>query len=240
MKRYYDSYWSADGFNPSGRSKNFLTELFRAYIPEHAVCLEVGCGDGATAGPWLQGHGRAYVGVDISEPAVRRAKSHDLNVALVNDAASLPFADESFDVVLLIEVLEHLFLPNEAVKEAHRVLKRGGILLATVPNVAYWRRRADLALLGRWNPLGDHLSVEKPWRDPHIRFFTPASLGRMIGEADFLIRRLAGHQGSVVRDIPWVGRRLWKGRASRLYRALETRFPALFGQRLHVIARKGS
>ena len=48
-----------------------------------------------------------------------------------------------FTVVVCFEVLEHLFAPHLAVAEMHRVLEPGGVLIATVPNVAYWRRRLD-------------------------------------------------------------------------------------------------
>ena len=59
--------------------------------------------------------------------------------------------------------------------EAARVLRSGGVLIASVPNVAFWRRRLDL-VCGRWNPEGDDLSVAEPWRDPHLRFLTTAAL----------------------------------------------------------------
>lgn len=52
---------------------------------------------------------------------------------VVADAHELPFSNESFDVVVAIEVLEHLHSPNAAVREAHRVLRVGGTVFASVP-----------------------------------------------------------------------------------------------------------
>jgi hypothetical protein len=104
--------------------------------------------------------------------------------------------------------------------------------------VAYWRRRIDLALLGRWNPLGDNLAVEQPWRDPHVRFFNPGSLRRMLTSVGFHPVIVGGHGGSLVRDVPWIGRKLWRGKSSRLYRTAERAAPSLLAYRLHAVAFK--
>jgi methionine biosynthesis protein MetW len=237
-RRYYDSYWSDNGFNPAGGD---LTPPLRALMESHVRpgdrCLDVGCGDGQTAGPWLRARGCEYLGVDVAETAVRQARAHGLDARLVDDASELPFDDGSFDVALSIEVFEHLFAPHLVAAEVRRVLRPGGMLLVTVPNVAYWRRRLDLAVLGRWNPVGDDLSVEQPWRDPHIRFFNPRSLRHMLRSVGFETVRVEGHVGALTRDLP-VARRLWSGRPSSLYRAAERRLPALLGLRVCAIAFK--
>ena len=66
-------------------------------------------------------------------------------------------------------------------------------MIVTVPNVAHWRNRLDLALLGRWNPRGDHLSAEQPWRDPHVRFFSLSSLSRVVETSGFEVLERGGH-----------------------------------------------
>jgi SAM-dependent methyltransferase len=185
----------------------------------------------------LRERGCRYVGVDVAETAIRQAQVSGLDAQLIKDASELPFEDESFDVALMVEVLEHLFAPHSAVAEIHRVLRPGGVLLVTVPNVAYWRRRVDLALLGRWNPFGDDRSVEEPWRDPHIRFFNPGSMGRMLCQAGFVKVGVEGHGGAVLRDLPVV-RRFWKGRPSAAYQAAEAWLPSLLGLRVGAFAVK--
>jgi methionine biosynthesis protein MetW len=235
---YYEEYWSENGYRPLGAPTPCLRRLVETHIPAGARVLDLGCGDGGTAGRVLLERGCAYTGVDISENAVRHARERGLDARLVDDAASLPFEADSFDAVLAIEVLEHLFLPYLAVVEARRVLTPRGVLVLSVPNVAYWRRRLDLALLGRWNPFGDDLSVEQPWRDPHIRFFNPASMRRLLRLAGFQQVRVNGHGGALLRDIP-VARRLAREEASRLFRAVERRVPALLAARVEGIAVKG-
>ncbi|HEX6677367.1 MAG TPA: class I SAM-dependent methyltransferase, partial [Actinomycetes bacterium] len=228
---YYESYWSEEGYLPHGAPTWHLRRLLRAHVAEGAKVLDLGCGDGGTAGDAVRARGCAYLGVDVSENAVRRARGRGFDARRIDDAGSLPFEGDSFDAVLAIEVLEHLFLPHLAAAEVHRVLKPGGVFILSVPNVAYWRRRLDLAAFGRWNPFGDDLSVEQPWRDPHIRFFNPASMKRLLTLVGFGDVQVNGHGGALLRDIP-VARRLCRGEEpSRLFRAAERRAPALLAAR---------
>lgn len=235
---YYDRYWSTDGYHPTGRTSPTLARLFEQWVPRGAQCLDVGCGDGRTSGLWMLAHGCSYVGVDISERAVEEAREIGLQAQLIGDAASLPFPDGAYDVVVGVEFLEHLFLPLKALTEMARVLRPGGVLIVTVPNVAYWRRRLDLALLGRWHPMGDDRSVSEPWRDPHIRFFNPGSMRRMVTAAGLTPIVVGGHGGAMLRDVPWLGKRLHGTEASRPYRWLERAIPSLLAARVHAVARR--
>lgn len=173
----------------------------------------------------------------MSAQAVEEARVLGLQAGRIDDAGRLPFDDGSFDVVVCIEVLEHLFAPLDAVREMARVLRPGGLLIVTVPNVAYWRRRVDMVLLGRWNPVGDDRPVSEPWRDPHIRFFNPGSMRRMIAVPGLSPVVVGAHAGGVLRDVPWLSQRLRHGEASGPYRWLESVLPSLFGATLHAVAR---
>jgi ubiquinone/menaquinone biosynthesis C-methylase UbiE len=183
-EQYYERYWTSAGYNPTGGVSPSLAKLYARYVPNGADCLDVGCGDGGTSGIWLTEHGARYVGVDVSSKAIDLARDRGLDARLIEDAADLPFSTASFDVVTCIEVFEHLFDPVSAAKEIRRVVKPGGILLASVPNAAHWRDRLDM-LIGQWTPRGDDLGRSEPWRSPHIRFFTRASLRQMLVEGGF-------------------------------------------------------
>jgi 2-polyprenyl-6-hydroxyphenyl methylase/3-demethylubiquinone-9 3-methyltransferase len=178
-----------------------------------------------------------YVGVDLSFEGLRQAHAAGLRTVRISDASVLPFGPGIFDAAVSIEVLEHLFEPLAAAVEVFRVLKPGGVFVVGVPNVAYWRRRLELGLLGRWNPFGDALSAQQPWRDPHIRFFTVRALREMLRRAGFRSVSVRGSYGAFLGDLP--GLRRWsRGRTSRLYSEAEQIYPALFGQRLTAVARK--
>ena len=234
VKSYYDAYWSEHGFCPANPLVEPVRGILDGRVTPSTDCLDVGCGDGRTT-QWLAQRARSYVGVDVSESAVRAARLRGMDARLVADAAVLPFADQSFDAVLCIEVLEHLFDPEAAAAEIRRVLRPGGTLVATVPNCAFWRRRVDL-LMGRWNPFGDLDSVAKPWRDPHIRFFTQDALHRMLLAAGYSTAVVSGHAGGFVHSLPGLPAARRASETSVLYRSAERWRPSLLGLRLHALA----
>lgn len=96
--------------------------------------LDVGCGTGATSAELAK---RAHtVACDFSGDALRYARERGLDVARA-DATVLPFPDQSFQLVVALDVVEHLDDDAAALREFMRVLKPGGHLLLTVP--AYQR-----------------------------------------------------------------------------------------------------
>ncbi len=101
--------------------------------------LDLGCNTGIILMPLLE-KGIDVVGVDINSGDVAQAKKNLKNRGLdpkkVQAAAGqdLPFADETFDLVLLVDVLEHASESTAVTSEVYRVLKPGGLAVATVPN----------------------------------------------------------------------------------------------------------
>ncbi len=108
--------------------------------------LDIGCGDGtaaATAAPLLAGH--RLVGLDWSQDALRRAHAR-LPYAIRGELTDggLPFADAAADADPFSEVIEHLVDPDGALDEIRRVLRPGGYLMLSTPNLAAWYNRALL------------------------------------------------------------------------------------------------
>lgn len=233
---YYERYWTSE-WRPVNEVGTFLDRVAAAAFARAKSCIDVGCGDGLTASRWNRDD-LDLVGVDVSEAAVAAARSRGIDALVVADAGFLPFEGDTFDVALCLEVFEHLFAPADVAAEILRVLRPGGVLITTVPNAAYWRRRADLAALGRWNPLGDPRSVAEPWRDPHIRFFTVRSFNGMLRSAGYELVVTGAHGGGIFRDVPGARRLRKRDEASKIYRTAERAFPALLGARLHSIAVK--
>jgi SAM-dependent methyltransferase len=96
-----------------------------------AKILDVGCGTGAML-PYLSRYGDVQ-GADADEEAVRFCRLRfSGNITRLTDP-SLPFVDESFDVVTMFDVLEHINEDVRALGEVHRILRPGGIFVATVP-----------------------------------------------------------------------------------------------------------
>lgn len=240
IANYYERYWSPEGWQSESHDARFPERLkdiiARRVTPESSV-LDAGCGDGGKYGTWLAGICGEYQGVDIAETAVAIARERGLSASRISNMSELPFADDRFDVCVCIEVLEHLVFPLEGASELRRVLRPGGTLIVSVPNTVYWRRRIDLALLGRWHPLGNPDGARRPWDDAHLRFFTRKTLERMLTEAGFETTVL-GIGGSLFGDLPWIARRFGTETLSKPFTILETAMPSLFGANLAAVARK--
>jgi SAM-dependent methyltransferase len=91
--------------------------------------LDVGCGD-MPYRTFLK-NAQEYTGIDIPQATAFRMLGGDAIIAF--DGVSIPFTDALFDTVLCTEVIEHAVEPEMLISEIFRVLKPGGVLLATVP-----------------------------------------------------------------------------------------------------------
>ena len=99
------------------------------HFPRDARLLDVGCG-----GAWIGDHFDDYTGIDVSPEAVEAARSRGRQVLLVDGDEPLPFDEESFDGVVLKDVLEHVANPVTLVREVRRVLRPGGRVFASSPD----------------------------------------------------------------------------------------------------------
>jgi SAM-dependent methyltransferase len=93
--------------------------------------LEIGCGNGAE-GVMFARHGAHYTGVDLTREALDASRRHFAIERLpgkfqLENAESLGFPDNSFDIVYSFGVLHHTPVPQRAVAEVHRVLRPGGV-----------------------------------------------------------------------------------------------------------------
>ncbi|HLE45048.1 MAG TPA: class I SAM-dependent methyltransferase, partial [Methylomirabilota bacterium] len=139
---------ASDAFFEQTRRYPDIAEVVARLRPRRL--LDVGCGSGYLAKLLKERvSGLVVHGVDISGVALERARAHVDQVWQVDlDKADLPLPGEQYDAVTCVEVLEHLYDPDHALREIARVLLPLGRAVVTVPNLAYWRFRLDL-LRGR-------------------------------------------------------------------------------------------
>lgn len=155
-------------------------------LPASASVLEIGCGNGATGALALaRGKARRYCGVELM-PGPGAAARQVLSEVIVGDVErlELPWARASFDALIMSEVLEHLVEPWAALDRLAPLVRGGGILLASSPNVAHWRVIREL-LAGRF-PLADQGVFDRT----HMRWFTPSTYRAMIERAGFSVERM--------------------------------------------------
>ncbi|MGB9722333.1 MAG: class I SAM-dependent methyltransferase [Chloroflexia bacterium] len=151
-----------------------LLRLAGLHPPRNWRVLDAGCG----AGPGLRffsSWGNRILGLDRSFYALQRARQRVPEAGLVQGDLSvgLPFAGESFDLVLLGDVLEHLAQGERLLGECRRVLRPGGVLL--VRTVNRWDIRRFFQGR-RWSGVAD---------PGHIRLYSPPELRRALREAGF-------------------------------------------------------
>lgn len=95
--------------------------------------LELGTGGGEFMSV-LKKRGYNVIGLDILPNKILLEKGYDIRKCDLNEG--LPFKKSSFDVVIGLEVLEHLYNPYEMMKEIRRVLRPGGYAIISMPNTA--------------------------------------------------------------------------------------------------------
>lgn len=107
----------------------WIGEEIRKRLGSEVTLLDVGCGGGLLTNKLAQ-EGHHVTGIDLSEKSLTVAKAHDSTKQvhyLKANAYNLPFADQSFDVVCAMDILEHVELPQLLIQEASRVLKPEGL-----------------------------------------------------------------------------------------------------------------
>ena len=110
--------------------KKWIADSIHKYILPPATILEVGCGTGNVSS-YLSRKGYAVTGCEYYDKALDMAWPGFTKIQ--GDIKSLPFPDNKFDVVGLFDVIEHLDDDIAPLKEAVRVLRRGGLLVVAVP-----------------------------------------------------------------------------------------------------------
>jgi 2-polyprenyl-3-methyl-5-hydroxy-6-metoxy-1,4-benzoquinol methylase len=153
-------------------------------VPPGGRILDVGCSGGYLAERLLAG-GATVVGNEVDPVAAERARSVCEQV-LVGDVETLelPFDPGSFDAIVCADLIEHLRDPGAFLRRIRPLLRPGGRLVLTTPNVANWTIRLQL-LLGRWR------YTERGILDrTHTHLFTRRTLLECLSESGYEPERL--------------------------------------------------
>lgn len=202
MRGYYDSESFVD-FYSRLRARGLFSRERRAiadYFPAGGRILDVGCGTGRTTAP-LAEQGFDVVGVDVSLPMVTAAATYGDDAAYaVADAATLPFASDSFDAVLFsfngLDELRPAAARDAALAEIRRVLVPDGVFAFATRNRLRW--------LVPFPPTPQHLrrlwrywtlnGLEANWNTPYRRDVTTHSPKRVhVTDPRTQRRRLEAH-----------------------------------------------
>jgi 2-polyprenyl-3-methyl-5-hydroxy-6-metoxy-1,4-benzoquinol methylase len=153
--------------------KNARTQIAPLLPAAAPRVLEVGCGAGATL-QWLKQSGRCReaCGIELVETAAQAARQH-ADAVVAGDAEQLVdtvFEGRQFELILCLDVLEHMVEPWRFVEKLHRLLAPGGRVIFSIPNVRCLKVVLPLVFLGRWR-YDESGILDRT----HLRFFTRAS-----------------------------------------------------------------
>lgn len=210
-------HWFKDRGTFGGRVYFGYQDICLDFIKENSPdihILDAGCGDGRLLGELKKRGFSNLCGIDYSERAVSFARillpSADIKVG---DLADLPYQDNYFDVVYIIETLEHIIPENIPIiiKNFNRVLKPGGKLIITVPS-------KNMPLLSK---------------SKHYQHFTIDSLSAYLKQ-EFDIKEIVGQnkaQGSLLFNLIYslLDNRFWDIKMLRIKYNL-TLWPKLFNK----------
>lgn len=186
----YKDYYKNETATRFNFGLEYVVKLFRLWralkiktlAPRANTILDIGCGRG-----WMLYFLKKYlgfkevVGTQISPPALKFARERLRLKIYDRDLLELRLPGESFDVVTVWHVLEHVPDSVSYTKEMWRILKLGGVLLVEVPNLAAWSRSLAGKCWLSWDP------------KYHLSFFDPKSLTRLLTEAGFKIKAVHTH-----------------------------------------------
>jgi ubiquinone/menaquinone biosynthesis C-methylase UbiE len=179
---------------------NFLREkkiLEKINLDPNDVILDIGCASGRQIF-LMSPYCKKAVGIDISPSFIEEGKKYlqrkniknvELLISLAED---IPFPENYFDKILCAELLEHVIDPGRVLKEIHRVLKRGGKLIITVPNLnsegTFYGRIKRFLGIKKFKPLPEFsLESLRKHGNAHLREFDGKTLEELVKKYDFKI-----------------------------------------------------
>ena len=200
----YDNYTYDDyRLNPDPPHQPMYLQLVLRRLrrdPSIKRVLDAGCGDGNFAASLAEA-GYSVFGLDMSDSGIQIASDRGIGAfekASVYDDLTAPFGGvATFDAIVSVEVIEHLYSPRIFISRAFDALRPGGLLIVTTPYWGYLKNVA-LALTNRMDS-----SLTALWDGGHIKHWSRRTLSTLLAEQSF---EVVGFDGAG-RTVPY----LWNG-----------------------------
>ena len=162
-----------DHFKINNEANNYLKDL---------NILDIGCGGGLISEP-LARLGGNVTGIDASEKNIKIANIHSkknkLNIKYINKSPEQLNEFEKFDVILNLEIVEHVENVELYIKSCYKLLKKNGIMFTATLNrtmVSYVKAIIGAEYILRWLPIGTH-----DWN----KFIRPEELEKLLSSENF-------------------------------------------------------
>lgn len=170
-----------------------IKAVFKKYnVSKNAFILDAGCGGGFISGMlYKEGYLNIY-GFDLSNTGIDTAKRNFPDISprfSVHNAYESKLPEEfpkKYDIILSIEVIEHLYYPRLYLDNIHNWLNNKGILILTTPYHGYLKNLA-IILTGNFDK---HFNLL--WDYGHIKFFSKRTISKLLLEKKFEIKEIVG------------------------------------------------
>lgn len=199
-----DYLYKAGEYAKEKRSSNLKT---LCELNKDALYLDCGCSDGKlTMSLAKKIKTKKIFGIDVDQKAIKLSKKKGIEVISGDLNRTMPFKEETFDVITAVEVIEHLYDTDTFIKELYRVCKKGGYVLIATENLASWHNIFALMLgmqpstgpnISNYYPVGFHPLYKKHlenapksdvWNsDKHINVITRDALRKLCHAYGFKI-----------------------------------------------------
>lgn len=167
---------SSESIQKGGYNNDKITFILQ-FVGKNKKILDIGCNDGFIGFKLLK-NGNDVYGVDLVKRDVQRAKKRGMKARVVDvEHQQFPYPQNCFDGILFTDVIEHIFDTDLILEKIYRILKPGGFLIITTPNVCSLARR--LMLLFGKNPFLEYSSTVLYKNYPpvgHIRYYLRSTL----------------------------------------------------------------
>ena len=218
---------------PIKHSKSSSHYFARQMVGSNQDVLDIGAGEGFFAAE-LAANGNRVTGIDNRLSPVETSRFERYFTADLEDGIAQvirQLSGQRFDRVLLLDVLEHLRSPEMILRQAQEVLKRQGLLIVSLPNIANIYVRLTL-LFGRFD-YSERGLLDKT----HVRFFTRKTARRLIESNGYTIVEEAQTVIPLELVLGWRPENLIMRALNRVLAAATWMFPGLFGYQVMFVAR---
>ena len=192
MSNYTEFEWKSE----ENQSHKYILPVVKnilSGVSHDSLILDAGCGSG---GLIKQIHGLKYshiYGVDASRSGIELAKTINNEIKnqievhdIYNKNLPTQFPQKNYDLIVSLEVIEHLYSPKKYLENINLWLKKGGLLVLSTPYHGYWKNLA-IAILNKFDSHTNPL-----FEGGHIKFFSFKTLNKIIEENGFKLIRSYG------------------------------------------------
>jgi len=209
----------------------YVKKILREYVKSdrNKKILDLGCGDGPNL-RWLANFSKDLCGTDYNFLRLVRAEKNMAKEGIhvkffLTDIMSLPFEENSFDIVFFNHVIEHINDDLQALRNIYKITKKGGLVIIGTPNegALFWK-------FAYW------IEPRVKRQTDHVNFYTAKSFSKLVKKAGFVVKHVE-HIGWGIPSwsldmrvrrkkrlddfFEYFGKRLFKKQATSLYIILE-------------------